>query len=214
MNHRVRNSLRVGFLVPVLVLALTACFGSGGGDSGSAQDHARQVARDRQNYQPVNDVEGHNYNARQELADQPSTIIWCTAYPSNPNAKPFTVPIVGKLTSGNKRPYATSVAEKGSDDHRYTPEVPGPDGFYGTSGEYRYGFDPAGNYQDFYNLETYCTSVPNVIQKNTTDIAITYKGDLNQADKQAQDALVACRRADPDPSKPCPQAAAILGVER
>lgn len=50
------------------------------------------IAANRDNYVPKNDVEGRNYNARQKLADNPATLIWCTTYPPTPNAKAFTVP--------------------------------------------------------------------------------------------------------------------------
>jgi hypothetical protein len=172
------------------------------------------IADNRQNYTPKNDVEGHNYNARQAIADNPATLIWCTVFPTSPNAKAFTIPIVGKLTSGNKRPYPTEQAVIDSDTGGYTynPEVPGPDGMFGTSGEYRYGFDPAGNYHDFYNLETYCTTVPNVLQKEQTIVVIKAAGDLGAIDKQVEAALAACRAKDPDPSHTCPEAARLLGV--
>lgn len=185
----------------------------------NAQQEAVKRAEERENYVPKNDVEGENYNARQRLSDNPSTLVWCSAYPANPNVKPFTVPIVGKLTSGNKRPYPTSQGFHGGSDgvasgnDYFTPELPGPDGFFGSSGEYRYGFDPAGNYHDFYNMETYCTSVPTVIQKNTTEIAISVSGDLNKLDEAAQIALESCREKDPDPSVSCDEAAVLLGVK-
>lgn len=175
----------------------------------SAQDKAVDTARTRANYVPVNDLEGHNYNARMALADNPSTLIWCSAFPANPNVKPFTVPIVGKLTSGNKRPFPTAIVYTYNNGGVYNPELPGSDGFYGTSGEYRYGFDPAGQYHDFYNLETYCTSEPTLIQKNTTDIAVTLSDPA--AVKVAEAALAACRKADPDPAKACAAAVTALG---
>lgn len=171
------------------------------------------IANNRQNYTPKNDVEGHNYNARQTIADNPATIIWCSAFPTSPNAKAFTVPIVGKLTSGNKRPYPTqqTLVDGDTAGTMYNPEVAGPDGMYGSSGEYRYGFDPAGNYHDFYNIETYCTTVPNIVQKEQTTIIVKTSQDLATADQQAEAAMKACRDKDPDPSHPCAAAAAILG---
>lgn len=202
-----RKKIIIGAVALVLAVgALAAC------DSTSTQqDQAVQRANARQNYTPKNDVEGRNYNARQKLADDPTSIIWCSVYPSNQTVKPYTVPIVGKLTSGNKRPYSTSQVSGNS--VTYSPELPGPDGFYGTSGEYRYGFDPSGVYYDFYNVETVCTSAPTLIQRNTTTIAVTAApGSLTAADTRAEAALKACRAKNPDPSVPCPAAAAILGV--
>lgn len=200
-------------LVVALVLVGVSCGSDHKGKTNStAQDAAIATANNRAVFKPVNDVEGKNYNARQKLADNPATIIWCSAYPTNPNVKPFTVPIVGKLTSGNKRPYATQRAFAGGADGQiaqdyYEPEIPGPDGFYGTSGEYRYGFDPAGNYWDYYNVEAVCTSEPTLIQKNTTDISVS----VNPASIiTAEAALKVCRAADPDPSKPCDAAVVAL----
>lgn len=195
-------------LAIAVVIAAAACTA----DERTGQQQAVDVAAGRQNYVPKNDVEGHNYNARQAIADNPSTLIWCTVFPTSPNAKAFTIPIVGKLTSGNKRPYPTEQAYAGNVDAKaFNPELPGPDGMYGTSGEYRYGFDPAGNYHDFYNLETYCTTVPNVVQREQTTIVVKVAGDLNAVDQQVEAALKACRAKDPDPSHACPAAAALLG---
>lgn len=200
-----KKVIAVGVLAVALV-GLAACTS----DERSGQQQAQDIAKNRQVYSPKNDVEGHNYNARQALADNPATLIWCTAFPTNPNAKPFTVAVVGKLTSGNKRPYPTEQAVT-SQDTRYNPELPGPDGFYGNSGEYRYGFDPAGNYVDFYNLETFCTNVPDVMQRQTTVIQLNPGADAAAVDAQVEAALKACRAKDPDPSHACPAAMALLG---
>lgn len=191
----------LGVLLALLLVG-TACTGQ----SSAIQKKQRtgtDIAKSRQVYVPHNDVEGNNYNARQRLADDPSTLIWCTAFPTNPNAQPITVPIVGKLTSGNKRPYPTSqvLIDTDTTGRSYSPEVPGPDGMYGTSGEYRYGFRPDGVYVDFYNLETFCTSEPTVFQKEHTIIDIESAN--KAADNTAQAALAKCRAANPDPSKPC-----------
>jgi hypothetical protein len=186
-----------------VLLVLVAC------SSAKKSDAGESIAAGRTNYVPKNDVEGHNYNARQAIADNPATLIWCTAFPTSPNAKAFTVPIVGKLTSGGKRPYPTSIVRDG---YPYNPELAGPDGMYGVSGEYRYGFDPAGNYHDFYNLETYCTSVPNVVQREQTTIIVKTSSNLELVDSQVEAALKACRAKDPDPSKPCAEAARLIGA--
>lgn len=203
-----KKALIPAVLVVLLGATLAACGASEPTPSG------KDIAANRANFTPKNDVEGHNYNARQSIADNPSTLIWCTAYPTSPNAKAFTVPIVGKLTSGNKRPYPTAqtLIDTDTPGTYYNPELPGPDGMYGTSGEYRYGFDPAGNYHDFYNLETYCTTVPNIVQKEQTIIAVKVSGDLDAVDKQVEAALKSCRAKDPDPSHSCPEAARLIGA--
>jgi len=122
----------VGAVLGALVLTSASSCESG---PSNAQQSAIDAAANNDIYEPI---ELKNYNARQELTDNPNTILWCSVYPSNPNVTPYTVPIVGKLTSGNKRPYATSQVQFQED---YTPEIPGPDKMFGTSGEYRYGFD-------------------------------------------------------------------------
>jgi hypothetical protein len=169
-------------------VSLTACFG---GDTKSKADPAQQIADNRQNYTPKNDVEGKNYNARQKIADNPATILWCTAFPANPSAPAITVPIVGKLTSSNKRPYATSQVIKGSSDQSYNPEIVGPDGMYGSSTEYRYGFRPDGTYVDFTGLSTICSTEPSVFQRTKTIIDLQSDGNLQAANVAAQAALKA-----------------------
>jgi hypothetical protein len=180
----------------------------------SAQQAAVNRSQTRANYVPKNDVEGRNYNARQRLADDPTAIVWCSVYPNNQTVKPYTVPIAGKLTSGNKRPYPTSQFSNGTNDNTNSPELPGTDGFYGSSSDYSYGFDPAGVYWEFHNADFTCTSSPTLIQKNSTTFSVTTAPDqLTSADLRAEAALKACRATNPDPSAPCPAAAQILGIK-
>jgi hypothetical protein len=181
---RIRNLFIGVVAVLIAVASLTACTSSGSKPSGQAS--AAAVANSRQNYVPKNDVEGKNYNARQKLADDPTTILWCTVYPTSPNAAAFTVPIVGKLTSSGKRPYATTQVQYQSD---YSPEVAGPDGMFGTSVEYRYGFRPDGTYVDFTGLETYCATSPTIVQVQTTKIDLAVGDALSRANDAARAAL-------------------------
>lgn len=206
------NKFLGAMLLVVLGFGAVACSSSSKSQDAAAGGAA--VADNRKNYVPTNDVEGRNYNARQAIADNPATLLWCTAFPPSPNAKAFTVPIVGKLTSGNKRPYSTEkvVIDNDTGGMEYRPEVAGPDGMFGSSGEYRYGFDPSGNYHDFYDIAAYCTTVPNVIQKEQTTIVVRTAQDLNLVDQQVEAALKACRAKDPDPSHACPEAARLLGA--
>lgn len=159
----------------------------------NAQREAAKRAEQRSNYVPKNDIEASNYNKRQEISDQPSTILWCTAFPSNPSAPAITVPVVGKITSGSKRPYPTEQLRIDTDTMGYTynPELPGPDGMYGSSGEYRYGFRPDGVMVDFYNLETFCTTEPTVYQREKTVIDLGTNDALAGVTQQAEDALKA-----------------------
>ena len=119
-------SIVVGF-----VLLFTACT-----PQQQAQQQAIEDAANRDYYVPHNGVEARNYNWRQEISDDPSLIVWCTFFPTNPNSPMITVPIMGKLTSGGKRPFS-------GDGDLY----PAADGMYGSSGEYRYGFGPSGKFE-------------------------------------------------------------------
>lgn len=172
----------------------------------------QQIADGRQNVELKNDVEGKNYNRRLLLADDPASLIWCTGYPPAANQKAFTVPIVGKLTSGGKRPSPTQrvIIDGDTTGREYSPEVPGPDGMYGTSGEYRYGFDPAGNYHEFYGMAVRCTSVPTIVQKESLEI--TLHGDASDIDRRVQEALKECQKTNKDMTVACPKAAQLLGV--
>jgi hypothetical protein len=153
-----------------VALALTGC---------TAQDNASQAATDlaanrTDIYIMKNDVEFKNYNKRQQIADDPTTILWCTfAFPI-PSSPLVTVAVVGKLTSGGKRPFDTQ---------------PGPDGMYGTSGEYRYGFAPGDVYSDFYGLPTYCTNKPMIWQRQDTKIVMGADPVLMDAQNRAQAAM-------------------------
>jgi hypothetical protein len=173
-------------LVPGLGLA--ACT-SDSPAATAAQNNSQKLQA--QVYQQHNNVEFQNYNERQKVSDDPVTILWCTAYPTNPNAKPLTFPIRGKLTSSNKRPYPTMIAEAGGSGSTYTPEIPGPDSMYGASSEYRYGFTPDGVYVDFTGLETVCTTEPTVYQKQQTNIVLQTDKALVDASAQAKAALQA-----------------------
>jgi hypothetical protein len=170
------------------IVTLSACTSN---NSSPASDAAVKGNADLQNqvYVQKNNVEFQNYNDRQKVADDPATILWCTAYPSNPNARPTTYPIKGKLTSSEKRPFPTQVVEYGGNGGRYTPELPGPDKMLGASVPYRYGFTPAGVYVDFTGLETTCTTQPTVYQKNSTDIVLKQDPTLTDASAKAKAAL-------------------------
>lgn len=151
------------------VVALAACT-----NQDQAAEQAQITASDRNYYVMKNDVEYQNYDRRLRLADDPTTILWCTSAFANPSSPMFTVAIVGKLTSGGKRPFDTAI---------------GPDAMYGTSGEYRYGFTPSGVYNDFYNLSTFCTTEPMVWQREQTTIILATNPKLLAAQEQAKKLL-------------------------
>lgn len=168
----------------VLAVIVTACT-----TINPEQQAAINKALSRQVYGPTTDIEFNNYNDRNKLADDPSTIIWCTSAFSQPGAPMFTVPIHGKLTSGNKRPFPTSLATGSTQGGYDTTELPDAWGMYGTSGEYRYGFTPAHKYWDFYNMQTVCTDEPTIWQRTSTTIVLQTDPTLLAAQQKAQDLL-------------------------
>jgi hypothetical protein len=139
-------------------------------------EEARERASSRRAFVQQNDIEFKNYDRRQVLADDPNAIIWCTSSFPIASSPLFTIPVVGKLTSGSKRPYPK--------DGR-----PGPDGMYGSSGEYRYGFTPTGVYADWYGMPVFCTTEPMVWQRKHTTVIMDTDQELLAAQKEAQAAL-------------------------
>ena len=182
-------------IVPIFALALlvglSASIVACGAEKSDSQKEAERLvkSRDDQVYVMQNDVEFQNYNRRMQLADDPTTILWCTSAFSTPGSPLFTVPVIGKLTSGNKRPYPTEIVDAG-DGESYFSELPGPDGMFGTSGDYRYGFTPTDAYADWYNIETFCTTEPTVWQKESTVIVMESDPGLLEAQERAREALV------------------------
>lgn len=195
-------------------LAVIVTTGAAGCNDTKTKNSGDAIAKNRAPVVLTNDIEGKNYARRLTLADNPASLIWCSVYPANPNAKAFTVPIVGKLTSSSKRPEPTERARSGdTSGTEYNPEIPGPDGMYGTSVSYQYGFDPAGNYHEFSaSMEMHCTSVPDIIQKETTQIAVKSSTDPGQLDADVQAALKQCQVKNKDQSAPCTAAAKLLGL--
>ena len=156
-------------------LALTGC-GDIRTEQQKSYDEASMNASERKAYVAKNSLDFNNYDRRQKISDNPSTIVWCTAVFSQPGAPMITVPIVGKLTSGGKRPFNSEM---------------GPDGMYGSSGDYRYGFTPGGNMVDFSGIATFCTTEPTVWQREKTTIVVATDPGLSAATKTAQSHLAA-----------------------
>lgn len=183
----------IGAFILILVVGVsviaTACGGDAKNVSNAAQDTAVDTARNRKVYEPKNDIEGRNYNWREEIADDPTTILWCTTAWPIPSSPLITVPVVGKLTSSNKRAFPTSQAVDGSDSRTtYNPDLPDSNGFFGTSSDYRYGFGPTGKaeYYDFYGMPTFCTNVPLTYQRENTTIVMDKDNALLDAQVRAQ----------------------------
>ena len=171
--------------VVVAALGLLALACSDSTQSSQQEQVAGKVAG-RTGYVPKNNVEFNNYDQRQRIADDPTTILWCTSAFPVTGSPLFTVAVKGKLTSGNKRPWPDSQVKY---QDSYSPELPGPDGMYGGSGDYRYGFTPGGQYVDFYNMQTYCTTEPSVWQRQKTTVVTQTDSGLFAAQQKAQELL-------------------------
>lgn len=166
-------------VVAILIAAsflLSAC-----SERDKVQNAISDRAENRRPYAPVNDVEFKNYDRRQQLADDPTAILWCTSSFSNPSSPMFTVPVVGKLTSGGKRPFPRNVDGDTLDSG----------GMYGESGEYRFGFTPNNIYADYYGMEVFCTNEPTVWQRQSTTIVMQQDPVLLAAHQKAREALKA-----------------------
>ncbi len=176
----------------LMVIAVFCLMGDSCEDNSPAAQSRREAeakSSQRASFIPKNDVEFKNYDRRQQIADDPTAILWCTSAFPIPSSPLFTVPIVGKITSGGKRPYATEY--RNGNATSYYPELPGPDGMYGSSGEYRYGFTPGGIYADWYGMPTFCTTEPMVWQRESTTIVMQTDPLFSEAHSRAREALKA-----------------------
>jgi len=183
-----RKMISVVLVLTCLSLAIASCINEPVSVM-EARAEVQERIEGRNYYVPQNDLEFRNYNRRQILADDPTALLWCTSAFPIPSSPIFTVPIVGKLTSGNKRPYPVDRNPDYTTD-RFL-EAPGPDGMYGTSGEYRYGYTPGGIYADWYNMPTFCTTEPTIWQRESTVIVLQTDPILAEAHRLAREALAA-----------------------
>lgn len=182
-----------GAILLILAVSLSACGSSVVSKPDPRKKQNEEIAkRDKQRtpYTPHNDVEFTNFNNAQKLYDSPTTIIWCTAIPSNPNAPFITTPIAGKLTSSSVsyRPqqeqvdhgnYSWSVLDAKSSDGMY----------HGSPAPYRYGFTPGGTYVDYTDIPTFCTTALSKFQRQSSKLAVTVDQQADQATKSAEAAL-------------------------
>ena len=188
----------------VRTFTLAACVaamvfaGCGFGDDGPATpdpkaDLQRKIGEREQTrhpYEPKNDVEFNNFNRAQALYDSPDTIIWCTTTWANPSAPIVTIPIAGKLTSSS---VSYLPQQKQVDKGNYSwlvVDAPSSDGMYhGNPAPYRYGFTPGGQYNDFFNMETLCTTSLTKFQREKTFVSTSLDSEAATIDKRAQEAL-------------------------
>lgn len=164
---------------------------SGGAPSNqkAALDQVKNDAASRVPYLPKNGVEWDNYNQSQKLYDDPSTIQWCTAFPQSSTDPVVTVPIAGKLTSSTTTAFNPAQVIN-NDQSGSGVAIPNPsvDGLYHPSPPpYRYGFTPGGQYVDFTDMPTICTTQPLEFQRQS--ISVKVDSSLDNATHRAQKAL-------------------------
>lgn len=178
-------------LLAILVLGCGSAFGISENSVNDATNYDKvQEEADgfgKQVYIPHNGVEFNNYNNAQKLFDNPTTIIWCTASFGGSNTSPLiTVPVAGKLTSSTTSYFnPQQIAYQHSDSVVGTQSVDGM--FHTNPPPYRFGFTPGGQYVDFFNMPTFCTTQP--IQFQRQSISVRVDRGLAAATIQAESAL-------------------------
>lgn len=183
-------------IVGVGAMVLTGCTDEPSGrDDQAAKSEAKFESRTPPDV--TGDAEYNNYiKAQEEIYDDPSSILWCTAAFPTAGGPVFTVPIAGKLTSSSTS-YYPNYDQKFSSGGSFTwsEENQSVDGMYhGSPGPYRYGFTPGGQYVDFTNLSVFCTTSLTAFQQETLSVSAVSTSD--SVTEQAEQAL-----RDGDPQK-------------
>lgn len=180
-------SLVVFAILAVLLCGIVAGCG-GKSEQEVAHKHMEEKADARVPFEPTHEVEFHNYNKAQELYDSPETIIWCSVMPQASTAPIITVPIAGKLTSSTTTFYPPEKTVDPNGDGNAVVAERSVDGmFHPNPPKYRYGFTPGGQYVDFFELPTFCTTAPMSFQKES--VSVTVDKPLNTATEEAEEAL-------------------------
>lgn len=177
----------IAVLIVLAVIGLAACGSSDSQERNNAHKGAEENRKNFVPYIPKNQIEGDNYNKKEELFDNPNTIIWCSAFPPGSNYPVITIPIAGKLTSSSVSVFPAQKVETHHGDA--VVEAEDVDGlFHGSPPPYRYGFTPGGQYVSFEGgLATLCTTQPLEIQRQSVSVKVA--GGLNKASKEAEAAL-------------------------
>lgn len=185
--------------VLVAILALAGCAAGGNVDvAKAANQRARQHVQDQNASLTApkikHNTEYNNYFKAQSTYDEPSTILWCSFTWGNASAPLVTVPVAGKLTSSSVSLFPSSqVKDFYETDGTYNPELPSVDGmFHGSPPPYRYGFTPGGQYVDFFNMPTFCTTSLTSFQRQATKVTLTVDKQMRTAQNTAQAALADC----------------------
>lgn len=179
----------------VVALAVAGCETEGTNAAEETKASIEEQAQDIEFYHcpDITDescnTELRNYNESQRIYTDPTTILWCSVLPQSNTIPAITVPVTGKLTSSTTSGFAGEggIEIPGSDNGAVGPKR-SVDGLYHTNPpQYRYGFTPGGQYVDFFNLPTFCTTEPLEIQRKSVSIDID--DELNDATSQASEAL-------------------------
>lgn len=176
-----------GLAAIALVFGLSAC--EEVVDETPQSEQVKQKAEKNRAYLPKNNVELDNYNNAQKVYDAKDSIIWCTTTWGNANAPLVTIPIRGKLTSSSVSFFPGKEIRKfGTYDTVLETEARSVDGmFHGSPPPYRYGFTPGGQYVDFSNMPTLCTTALTSFQRESTKVTVKFDSQSEQA--QAEKAL-------------------------
>lgn len=181
--------LILGAMLASLTLGAAGCPGSTPQSNQSQQVDKR--AENRQAYLPVHDVEFNNFDRAQKIYDSPSTIQFCSTTWGNPSAPIVTIPVAGKLTSSSVSVFSTE-GHSTTDSGVYSFEKRSVDGmFHGTPPPYRYGFTPGGQYVDFFNMPTVCTTALTKFQREKTQVSLTIDKSAAVATAKAEKVLKA-----------------------
>lgn len=177
-----RRLVFIALAVLALGILITGCGGSSERDK--AKEAVEQNTKKIVPYVPQNEIEAKNYNKKEELFDNPNTIIWCSAFPPGSNYPVITIPIAGKLTSSS---VSILPSNHGTEDG--VVESADVDGLYhGSPPPYRYGFTPGGQYVSFEGgLAALCTTQPLEVQRQSVSVKVA--GGLDKASKEAEAAL-------------------------
>lgn len=180
------------FVSLFVVVAVTAGCATEDSQASAQTDSYYRIAEEAAKlvpYEPHNDVEFNNFNEAQKLYDSPDTIIWCTAFPNSPTAPIITVPIAGKLTSSSTTFYSPDLIDS-SDEGKVVTQARSVDKMYHPDPpQYRYGFTPGGQYVDFFQMPTLCTT--KAMKFQTQNIRFEIDTGLEDATNEAQKALEA-----------------------
>jgi hypothetical protein len=169
--------------VAVLLASIASACGESKSPERKAYEQVGRKATKRSPYIPKNDVEFEIYNRAQRVWDSPDTIIWCTTTWGNPSAPIVTVPVAGKLMSSSTTFFQPNYVDHDSNGGNTVLPSRSVDGlFHPDPPKYRVGFTPAGQYIDFSEMPTFCTTALTKFQRQKTAVALT----VDQAAQAAQ----------------------------